>query len=124
MKEILKNFTILYVEDEDEVRRNAVEYLRRLCKEVLEARDGKEAIKIWKEHNPDIIITDINRITSYNVCYTKLLRSVRRVIQNHIAFRDDFFIRLFVGINDFHDISRMMQCFFFYLCIQTRNNFV
>ena len=59
MKELLKNFTILYVEDEDDVRRNAIEYLRRICKEVLEAKDGKEAISVWKEHRPDIIITDI-----------------------------------------------------------------
>lgn len=59
-KEILKNFTILYVEDEDDIRRNAVEYLQRICKEVLEARDGKEAIHVWQEHHPDIIITDIS----------------------------------------------------------------
>jgi len=60
MKEMLKNFTILYVEDEEMVRKNAVEFLNRICKEVLEAKDGKEAIKIWSEERPDIIITDIN----------------------------------------------------------------
>ena len=60
MKDMLKNFTVLYVEDEEMVRKNAVEFLRRICKEVLEAKDGKEAIKIWSEKKPDIIITDIN----------------------------------------------------------------
>ena len=60
MKEMLKNFTVLYVEDEEMVRKNAVEFLSRICKEVLEAKDGKEAIKIWSEEKPDIIITDIN----------------------------------------------------------------
>ena len=60
MKEMLKNFTILYVEDEEMVRKNAVEFLSRVCKKVLEAKDGKEAIKIWSEERPDIIITDIN----------------------------------------------------------------
>ncbi len=60
MKDMLKNFTILYVEDEEPVRKNAVEYLSRVAKEVLEAKDGKEAIGMWKEHKPDIIITDIN----------------------------------------------------------------
>lgn len=59
-KELLKNFTILYVEDEEMVRKNAVEYLQRLAKEVYEAKDGKEAIKIWSELHPDIIITDIS----------------------------------------------------------------
>jgi len=60
MKDMLKNFTILYVEDEEMVRKNAVEYLNRVAKNVLEAKDGKEAIRIWAEHKPDIIITDIN----------------------------------------------------------------
>jgi DNA-binding response OmpR family regulator len=60
MMDLLKNFTILYVEDDEMVRRNAIEYLNRICKEVLEAKDGKEAIKIYKEQRPDIIITDIS----------------------------------------------------------------
>jgi DNA-binding response OmpR family regulator len=60
MDSMLKNFTILYVEDDEIVRKSAVEYLSRVCKEVLEAKDGKEAIKIWSERKPDIIITDIN----------------------------------------------------------------
>ena len=60
MKDMLKNFTILYVEDDEMVRKSAVEYLKRVCKEVLQAKDGKEAIKIWSDNKPDIIITDIS----------------------------------------------------------------
>ena len=60
MKDLLSNFTILYVEDDEAVRKNAVEYLQRVCKKVLEAPNGKEAISVWKEHKPDIIITDIS----------------------------------------------------------------
>jgi len=60
MIDILKNFTVLYVEDDEMVRRNAVEYLSRICKKVLEAEDGKEALKIYKDQKPDIIITDIS----------------------------------------------------------------
>jgi len=60
MIDILKNFTILYVEDDEMVRKNAIEYLSRISKTVLEAKDGKEAIKIWKNEKPDIIITDIS----------------------------------------------------------------
>jgi len=60
MIDILKNFTILYVEDDEMVRKNAVEYLSRISKKVLQAKNGKEAIKIYKEEKPDIIITDIS----------------------------------------------------------------
>jgi DNA-binding response OmpR family regulator len=59
-KEFLKNLTVLYVEDDEQVRKNAVEYLGRICKNVLEAKNGKEAIAAWKTSKPDIIITDIN----------------------------------------------------------------
>ncbi len=55
----LKNMTLLYVEDDDDVRRNAVEYLSRICKETWEARNGKEAVRVWREKRPDIIIADI-----------------------------------------------------------------
>ncbi len=56
----LKNLTLLYVEDDEEVRRNAVEYLSRLCKKVFEAENGKDAIRVWREQKPDIIIADIS----------------------------------------------------------------
>lgn len=60
MRKLLQNFTLLYVEDDAIVRKNAIEYLKRITKEVYEAKDGKEAIELWKLHKPDIIITDIN----------------------------------------------------------------
>jgi DNA-binding response OmpR family regulator len=54
-----KNLTLLYVEDEDFIRQNAVEYLSRVCDNVLEAKDGQEALKVYRDHKPDIIISDI-----------------------------------------------------------------
>jgi DNA-binding response OmpR family regulator len=55
----LKSLTILYIEDEPLIRQNAVEYLSRYCKNVLEAKDGKEGYAAYKEHSPDLIISDI-----------------------------------------------------------------
>ncbi len=56
---MFSHLSILYVEDEDLIRQNAVEYLDRLCAKVLEARDGYEALQIYTDQKPDIIITDI-----------------------------------------------------------------
>ena len=53
------NKTILYVEDNDFIREEAVEYLSLLYKTVLEASNGKEALELYREHQPHIIITDI-----------------------------------------------------------------
>lgn len=55
----LKNLTILYVEDEEMIRQNAVEYLSRICDNVLEAKDGLEALEVYRKNRPNIIISDI-----------------------------------------------------------------
>ena len=84
-KELLKDLRILYVEDEDDVRRNAVEYLRRIVKEVLEAGDGKEAIKVWSEEHPDIIITDISMPKLNGLDMARYIRSKDQDVQIIVA---------------------------------------
>ncbi len=54
-----ENYTLLYVEDEDGTRINIAKSLRLRYKEVLEAKDGEEAYKLYKEFNVDLIITDL-----------------------------------------------------------------
>ncbi len=56
----LKHLSLLYVEDEPLIRQNAVEYLARYCHTVYEAKDGVEGLEMYKQHQPDIIISDIN----------------------------------------------------------------
>ncbi|WP_321777567.1 response regulator transcription factor [Sulfurimonas sp.] len=85
MKDMLKNFTILYVEDEEMVRKSAVEYLSRVCKNVLEAKDGKEAINVWKEHKPDIIITDISMPKLNGIDMASYIRAHDKDVQIIIA---------------------------------------
>lgn len=85
MKDLLKNFTLLYVEDEEMVRKNAVEFLSRITKKVLEAKDGKEAIKVWSEEKPDIIITDINMPKLNGLDMAAYIRSQDKNVQIIVA---------------------------------------
>lgn len=55
----LENLKILYIDDEEYIRANAVEYLSFYCNHVYEAKDGIDGIEKYKQYNPDIIITDI-----------------------------------------------------------------
>lgn len=57
--ETLKPLKILYVEDEDLIRQNAVEYLSRYCHKVYEAKDGLDGFTMYQKYKPDIIISDI-----------------------------------------------------------------
>jgi len=54
-----QNIKILFVEDDDIARENAVEYLHEKFQEVIEAKDGLEAWQLYMQHQPQIIITDI-----------------------------------------------------------------
>ncbi|RMG85979.1 MAG: response regulator [Candidatus Dadabacteria bacterium] len=50
---------ILVVEDEDEVRSMLREVLTRAGYVVLEAVDGEEGLQAFREHRPDVLITDL-----------------------------------------------------------------
>lgn len=58
-KDEYKNLKILYIEDEDFIRLNAVSYLNRLFNTVYEASNAYDAIEIIKNKTPHIVITDI-----------------------------------------------------------------
>jgi PAS domain S-box-containing protein len=51
---------ILYAEDEEDIRTLLARVLKKLAKEVIVAQNGLEALSMYKECSPDIIITDIN----------------------------------------------------------------
>ncbi len=53
-------YTILFIEDEDDTRENYVRYLKRYFIDVYEAIDGEEALKIYRDKKPNILIIDIN----------------------------------------------------------------
>jgi DNA-binding response OmpR family regulator len=85
LKDMLKNFTILYVDDEDMVRKNAVEFLGRVSSKVYEAKDGKDAIGMWKKHKPDIIITDINMPKLNGIDMASYIRANDKDVQIIVA---------------------------------------
>ncbi len=55
----LKKFSVLVVDDEEQGRTLLADYLKTYVKEVYEAADGEEAIKIIKAKKPDLVVTDI-----------------------------------------------------------------
>ena len=70
-----KNITILYVDDNDFIREEAVEYLSLLYTNVLEAKNGEEALKIYSRSKPNIIITDIEMPIINGL---QMVKSIRR----------------------------------------------
>jgi len=56
---INEKIKILYVEDDEIARENGVEYLENYFTRIFEAGDALQALKIYSQEEPDIIITDI-----------------------------------------------------------------
>ncbi len=52
--------TILYAEDEELTRKNYARYLKRYFDEVIEAKDGCEAFRLYQDKRPDILLLDID----------------------------------------------------------------
>ena len=65
-------YTLLFIEDEIMIRRIAISFLKNYFIEIYEAKDGEEGLKLYHEHKPDIIITDIEmpKINGLELCRT------------------------------------------------------
>jgi YesN/AraC family two-component response regulator len=57
--ELLKKFSVMHVEDDTSVRESLMRFLKRRFETIYTAQDGSEGLKLYQEHKPDIIITDI-----------------------------------------------------------------
>lgn len=76
--DVLKNITILYAEDEDDLRDVTVSILKTFTKNQLVAKNGKEAYDIFLKHEDeiDLIITDINMPILNGLDFIKQIKDI------------------------------------------------
>lgn len=60
LKEHSEGLTLLYVEDNEGLRIKAHHLMEKFFVNVVSASDGEEGLAAFKEHRPQIVITDIN----------------------------------------------------------------
>ncbi len=58
-KAIFKDVTLLYVEDDPMTLEEISFFLKKYVKKLYIAKNGKEGLELFKEHSPDMIITDV-----------------------------------------------------------------
>ncbi len=56
---MVNNIKILYVEDDDAIRENTKKPLKYFSSDLFVASNGKEGLELYKQHKPDIVISDI-----------------------------------------------------------------
>jgi len=59
LAQVLNNFTVIVVEDDNEVRKRLKNTLNFYFKKVFEANNGKTAYNIFLKEKPDLLISDI-----------------------------------------------------------------
>ncbi len=56
----ISGYTILYIEDDQQIREHFDEFLSRYCKKVYVCENAEEGLEVYNKHKPDIILADIN----------------------------------------------------------------
>jgi len=74
---------VLIVEDNRVSRLVLVAYLEKMGYEVLQAEDGDQGIKIWKEEFPDIVLTDWNMPNTSGI---DLIQYIRNACDQHYTY--------------------------------------
>lgn len=106
-KEILKDISVLYVEDENDVREFTSKLLGSLLKNVYTAKHGIDGLEIYKENqeNIDLIISDINMPQMNGLEMCEEIRKINHEIPIVItsAHNDSNFLRkaIEVGVNTY-----------------------
>jgi two-component system, OmpR family, response regulator VanR len=72
---LLKNLTILVVEDDSAVLNDMVQMLSIFFKEVVQASNGAEAFLLYQEKKPHIILTDVQMPISDGLSLVKQIRT-------------------------------------------------
>jgi DNA-binding response OmpR family regulator len=75
LSKLLKEITILYVEDECEAKNEISQTLENFSKNILSASNGREAIELYKNNEIQLIITDLQMPLMNGVT---LIESIRK----------------------------------------------
>jgi len=75
---LLKNFTLLYVEDNHDAQDIMKVFLEDEVKEFYQAYDGKEGLSLCKDKNPDIIISDISMPVMDGIEMSKEIKEINK----------------------------------------------
>ena len=114
---LLKNCTLLYVEDDKDAQEHLKMILEDSVKEFYQAYDGEDGLALYRDKKPDIILTDVNMPISDGIEMSKKIKTIdryqhimvlsslddRKTLLNAINSGVDYFIPKPIDINTLED---------------------
>jgi len=103
-----KGFSILYVEDNNALRNNASKLLHKFFDTVYSAENGKEGLKLFKKHLPQIVITDIKMPLMDGITLSKNIKTIcpKTKIMIMSAFDDKEYLYTAIELGVFRFIKK------------------
>ena len=74
---MLKDFTLLYVEDDPETVESLADILEVSVKALYIARDGQEGLTLYQSKKPDIVLTDINMPKMSGIAMSQEIKKIK-----------------------------------------------
>jgi diguanylate cyclase (GGDEF)-like protein len=78
------DITILYVEDEKNIRETLSKFLKHFATQIYLANNGEEGLKLYNRHTPDIVISDIKMPIMNGIDMVKAIKQINP--KQHIIF--------------------------------------
>ncbi|MDR3346402.1 MAG: response regulator transcription factor [Campylobacteraceae bacterium] len=105
MKSPLKKLSVLYVEDEAEIRKSLTVAIEDEFAKFITASDGNEGLKKFKKYKPDIVITDILMPIKNGLEMTKEIKEISKdtvvVILSAFSEKDKLLGAIDVGVDKY-----------------------
>lgn len=89
-----EGLTLLYVEDEELVRDEMVEILELDFEQIYVAKNGQEGLRLYQEHSPDLVISDIQMPVLDGISMAKKILSINaeaKIILTSAFNEQDYF---------------------------------
>jgi len=71
-----KEISVLYVEDEEEIRLSTTKVFEYFCDKVYVASDGKEGLELYKRYKPDIVVSDLTMPNMNGIEMAKAIKEI------------------------------------------------
>lgn len=101
----LKSLSILYVEDDEEIRELLSRFLRRWVGTLHIATNGEEGARAFHEHHPDVVVTDIKMPVMDGLEMASTIKASSRevpiIVITAYSERDYFIRAIEIGVDQY-----------------------